>query len=229
MAEPGPALRRRLVLALDCAALEAALALARPLVAYFGVAKVGLELFGAVGPAALAPLASLGYEVFLDLKLHDIPTTVGRAARVAGRLGASYLTLHAAGGAAMLEAGVAGLAEGAAASGVPGAALAVTVLTSEGPAPGLAAERAALAARAGCRGVVCAAGDLPGVRAAAPGLLACVPGIRLPGGERHDQARSAAPAEALAAGADLLVVGRAVTQAPDPLAAAEALVAALAS
>jgi orotidine-5'-phosphate decarboxylase len=103
----------RLVLALDVDDLVVALRLAKRLQPYFATAKVGLELFSASGPDAVSSVADLGYDVFLDLKLHDIPTTVRKAARVIGALGTSYLTLHARSGPVMLRAGVEGLAEGA--------------------------------------------------------------------------------------------------------------------
>lgn len=220
----------RLALALDCDDLAAARSLAGRLQPCFPVVKVGLELFSAAGGAAVEVLAADGFEVFLDVKLHDIPTTVARAARVLGRLGARYVTVHAAGGAAMLGAAVEGLAAGAdeAGAGRPGA-LAVTVLTSEPAAAAtIVAERAGLAAASGCEGVVCAASDLPVVQEAAPGLLAVVPGIRPAGGPVHDQARATTPEAAVAAGAGLLVVGRAVTADADPEAAAARLVAAIA-
>lgn len=210
--------RQHLALALDVDDLVVAVRLARRLRPYFGVAKVGLELFGAAGPETVSALTVEGYRVFCDLKLHDIPTTVCRAATVIGGLGAAYTTVHTQGGADMLRAAVEGMAAGAAAAGVPSpCVLGVTVLTSaaEAPADELAA-RAALAAETGCGGVVCAAADLPVVRRVAPRLVAVVPGIRLPGGPAQDQARAATPAAALAAGAELLVVGRAVTGAVDP-------------
>jgi orotidine-5'-phosphate decarboxylase len=218
----------RLALALDVGGVEEALRLARRLRPYFEVAKVGLELFAAAGPQALA-VAELGFEVFVDLKLHDIPTTVRRAARQLGRLGIGYATFHAAGGEAMLRAGVEGLAAGSAEAGLAApVALAVTVLTSEPDAGAALLEaRAAAAAAAGCGGVVCAAADLSVVRRAAPGLLRVVAGIRPPGVPGEDQARAATPAEAVAAGAELLVVGRAVTAAADPEAAAAAIAASL--
>jgi orotidine-5'-phosphate decarboxylase len=215
----------KLALALDLDDMIAALRLARRLRPWFGVAKVGLELFSAAGPEVVSALAGDGWQVFLDLKLHDIPTTVRRAARVLGGLGICYLTLHSQGGQPMLEAGVAGLAEGAAAAGLaPPVALAVTVLTSEAEAPqGELARRASLAWASGCGGVVCAAPDLAEVRRVAPHLLTVVPGTRPAGSERHDQGRVATPAEALARGADLLVIGRAVTACADPQAAARSL------
>ncbi|MBV9254778.1 MAG: orotidine 5'-phosphate decarboxylase, partial [Actinobacteria bacterium] len=119
--------RDRLALALDVDDLVTGLRLAKELSPWFGVAKIGLELFSASGPDAVASIAACGYRVFLDVKLHDIPTTVGKAARVLGALGASYLTLHASGGVTMLHAGVEGLAEGAEGAGLePPTALAVT-------------------------------------------------------------------------------------------------------
>jgi len=237
---PGPdSVRDRLVLALDVSSLDEAVALARRLRQYFGVVKVGLELFAAEGPLALDALLDEGFGVFCDLKLHDIPTTVGRAAKRIGALGASYLTVHCAGGEAMMKAATAGFEEGwaeAVGTGRPepreasAGILGVTVLTSEADvAPGLVASRALSAARSGCLGAVCAASDLATVLTSAPGLVRVVPGIRLEGSGHDDQARISGPAEALAAGADLLVVGRTVTSAPDPVAAAEALFEAVAT
>jgi orotidine-5'-phosphate decarboxylase len=223
--------RDRLALALDVDDLAVAVALADRLHPWFGVVKVGLELFAAAGPAAVEKLAAPDRLVFLDLKLHDIPTTVGKAARQIGRLGVGYVTLHTAGGIDMLRAGVEGLEAGAAEAGPThdGAgrplALGVTVLTSDPDASAFPA-RLAAAEAGGCGGVVCSVRELPAVKEQSR-LLAVVPGIRLPGGATHDQARVGTPAEAIAAGADLLVVGRAVTGAPDPEAAAVALSAAL--
>jgi orotidine-5'-phosphate decarboxylase len=219
--------RDHLALALDVDDLVVAMRLARQLQPYFRVAKVGLELYSAVGPDTIGALTDLGYEVFLDLKLHDIPTTVEKAAKVLGSLGASYLTLHAHGGVPMLRAGVTGLAEGAANAGLePPMALAVTVLTSDADAPPhIVPKRVMVAAEAGCGGIVCAASDLKDVHEYAPRLHRVVPGIRPAGVDANDQARTATPREALEAGADLLVIGRPVTLAPDPVAAAAALVA----
>ncbi|MGH9063060.1 MAG: orotidine-5'-phosphate decarboxylase, partial [Acidimicrobiales bacterium] len=217
--------RDRLAIALDVDDLVAATRLARQVRPWCGVAKVGLELFGAAGPEAVIGLVEDGWRVFLDLKLHDIPTTVGRAARVLGGLGAAYVNFHVQGGEAMLRAGVEGLTEGAAAAGLPApVALGVTVLTSETGAPaGELGRRVGLAAAAGCGGVVCAAPDLPEVHQAGPGLVTVVPGTRPPGSSRHDQGRVSTPAEAVAAGADLLVLGRVVTASTDPAAAAAAV------
>lgn len=214
--------RGRLALALDVGDLERAQSLARSLRPFFAVVKIGLELWCASGPAALETLREDGFEVFADLKLHDIPTTVRRSAAELARRGARLLTVHTAAGRAALEAAVAGAAEGASGAGLPPpGVLGVTVLTSDpDPDPRLLAERAALAARSGCWGAVCAVADLPTVRAAAPGLRTVVPGIRPAGSPADDQGRPATASAAAAAGADLLVVGRAVTGAPDPLAAA---------
>ncbi len=222
--------RDRLALALDVDDLVEALRLAKRLRPWFGVAKIGLELYSAVGPDTIGSLRQLGYRVFADVKMHDIPTTVGRAARVFGSLGASYLTLHAHGGVAMVRAGVEGFAEGAAEAGLETpAALAITVLTSDPDAPPhIVPKRLRIAGEAGCAGIVCAAGDLRDVRELAPRLIRVVPGIRPAGTDSHDQARTATPREALDAGADLLVVGRPVTRADDPAEAAERLMAELA-
>ena len=221
------AIRDRLALALDVDDLVAASRLARSLIGHFRVAKVGLELYTASGPEAVGAMIDLGYDVFCDLKLHDIPTTVHRAAQVVGELGVSYLTVHAAAGVEVLRAAAEGLAEGATtAAGV----LAVTVLTSEAEVEAtrdLVAERMELAFEAGCAGVVCAAPDLTATRHIRPELLRAVPGIRLPGDSIDDQRRVASPVQALAAGADLLVVGRPVTRAADPVEAATRLHASL--
>ncbi len=220
--------REQLALALDVDDLSAAVELADRLDPWFGVVKVGLELFTGSGPAAVEALAAPGRRVFLDLKLHDIPTTVEKAARQVGRLGVGFVTLHAAGGVDMLRAGVDGLAAGAADAGVAElpVALGVTVLTSD-PDAGAFPARLQAAVAGGCAGVVCSVRELRAVKENSR-LLAVVPGIRLPGGASHDQARIGTPAEAMAAGADLLVVGRAVTAAPDPESAAAALSATLA-
>jgi orotidine-5'-phosphate decarboxylase len=222
-------LRDRLALALDTDDLVMALRLANGLRPWFGVAKIGLELYTAAGPDAVASLANAGFEVFLDLKLHDIPTTVRRAARVVGALGPSYLTLHAHGGPGMLRAGVDGLAEGAGAAGLPPPmAVAVTLLTSDTGAPGhILGRRVVAAVEGGCGGIVCAAADVHEAKQLAPRMIAVVPGIRMPGTDANDQARAGTPRQALAEGADLLVIGRTVTRADDPRAAAQALVESL--
>jgi orotidine-5'-phosphate decarboxylase len=215
--------RERLALALDVGGPADAEALARRLAPWFGIAKLGMELYAEAGPDMIERLHALGLQVFADLKFYDIPNTVERAARVVGRRGAEFLNFPAAGGTAMLEAGIRGLADGARAGGhPPPKALAVTVLTSE---PDVSAfdDRLAAAATAGCDGVVCSAHEIAAVKARAPGLGTMVPGIRLPGGSHDDQARVATPADAIERGADWLVIGRAVTVAADPEAAAEAI------
>jgi orotidine-5'-phosphate decarboxylase len=222
--------RDHLALALDVDDLVEALRLAHQLKEWFGVAKVGLELFSAVGPDAVTSLVEEGYRVFLDLKLADIPTTVNKASRVIGALGASYLTMHTFVGPEVVAAGVEGLGDGAAAAGlaVP-TVLGVTILTSDaGAPPHILPKRVNVARQAGCGGVICAAADVAQVKAIDPSLLAVVPGIRPASSETHDQARAATPAGAVAAGADILVIGRAVTAAPDRPAAAAALAASVA-
>ncbi len=213
----------RLALALDVDDLVAAIRLGRQLSDYFSVAKIGLELYSAAGPEAIGAIADLGYDIFLDLKLHDIPTTVEKSARVLGALGVSYLTFHAHGGVDMLAAGVQGLSEGAYNAGLEQPkSLAITVLTSDGDAPShIMPKRVMLAAEAGCSGIVCAVGDLTEAHHYAPRMLRVTPGIRLEGDRVDDQARAASPGDAVAGGADLLVIGRAVTAADDPAAAAE--------
>jgi orotidine-5'-phosphate decarboxylase len=226
---PEGGVESKLALALDLDDLVEALRLARMLRPYFGVAKVGLELYCAAGPEAVSSLAHAGYDVFVDLKLLDIPSIVQKSSKVLGSIGARYLTLHARGDSAMLRAGVEGFREGAHAAGLPEPVpLAVTVLTSDDTAPPhVVPHRIALAVESGCAGIVCAATDVKEAKELAPRLKAVVPGIRPPGADAHDQARVATPSEALAAGADLLVIGRAVTQSDDPVVAAERIVAEL--
>jgi orotidine-5'-phosphate decarboxylase len=215
--------RERLALALDVGGPAEAEAMARRLAPWFGIAKVGLELYAEAGPAVFERLRALGLSIFADLKLYDIPTTVERAARALGRRGVDFLNFPAAGGTAMLEAGVAGLTEGALEAGHPApVALAVTVLTSD-PDASAFGERLDRAVAAGCGGVVCSAREIATVKSRAPALTTMVPGIRLASGSHHDQARVATPAEALTRGADWLVIGRAVTTAEDPEAAAESI------
>jgi orotidine-5'-phosphate decarboxylase len=185
--------------------------------------------FSAAGPDAIGAMRDLGYGVFLDLKLFDIPTTVNKAARVLGALGVDYLTLHARGGVDMLAAGVEGLLEGAEGAGLPvPTALAVTVLTSDDAAPAhIVPNRVRDAVEGGCAGLVLAAEDLQTARELAPRLKRVVPGIRLPGDRLHDQSRVASPQEAAANGADLLVIGRSVTAADSPTEAAAAVAASI--
>jgi orotidine-5'-phosphate decarboxylase len=213
--------RNRLALALDVSDLDRAEQLAKEVAPWFGVAKVGLELYSAAGPEAIARMRALDLDVFADIKLHDIPTTVGRAARVFGRQGVRYLNFHAAGGVEMLRAGVEGLAEGARDTGRPAAMpIAVTVLTSD-PDAGAFDGRLACAIEAGCGGVVCSVDEVERVHAARRDFVTIVPGVRFADGAHHDQARVGTPQRVARAGGDLLVVGRAVTRADDPRAAAQ--------
>ncbi|HVA75969.1 MAG TPA: orotidine-5'-phosphate decarboxylase [Acidimicrobiales bacterium] len=228
--EPATAnVRDRLILALDVDDPVEAQRLAKQLNPWFATAKVGLELFCASGPRVVQTLIDDGYKVFLDLKMADIPTTVNKTARVLGALGVSYLTLHAFAGPVVLRAAVEGLNEGADRAGLPSpSALAVTILTSDPDAPPhILGKRVAAAVEARCAGVVCAASDVREAKQLAPRLLAVVPGVRPAGSPTHDQARAATPQDAMDAGADLLVIGRAVTAADDRTAAAEALVKSL--
>jgi len=229
--EAPPELRDRLVLVLDVDDVVEAIRLVHELKPWFGVAKVGLELFTAAGPDAVLSVLAEGMKVFLDLKLFDIPTTIGKAGRVVGALGPSYLTLAGFGGVPMLRAGVEGLAEGASLAGLaPPKALAVTMLTSDTGAPEhVLGNRVRAALEAQCGGVVCAASDVAEVKALAPDFTVVVPGIRTEGSPRHDQVRSATPGQAFAAGADLLVIGRTVTAAPDRALAASQLIGSIVS
>lgn len=220
------AVRSRLALALDVDDIVEARRVAQLLSPWFGIAKVGLELFSAAGPEAVEVMIGDGFSVFADLKLLDIPTTVNKAARVMGSLGAAYLTVHARAGADHLRAGVEGFAEGAAAAGLPTpTCLGITVLTSEPSNSSALMERVGIVLDAECSGLVCAASDLGDVRALAPRIVTVVPGIRPVGVGVDDQARPATPTSAIGAGADVLVIGRAVTRAEDPVAAAIAVTA----
>jgi orotidine-5'-phosphate decarboxylase len=213
--------RDRLALALDAPDLARAEELAREVQPWFGVAKVGFELFSAAGPEAITRMRELDFKVFADLKLHDIPTTVGRAARVLGRLGVTYLNFHAAGGVDMLRAAVEGLEEGAHEAGherpTP---IAVTVLTSDPDASAFDA-RLADAITSGCRGVVCSVDEIARVHDARPDFTTIVPGVRFGDDARNDQARVGTPDAVARAGANVLVVGRTVTAANDARVAAQ--------
>ena len=213
--------RDRMAIALDMSDLDAAEQLAKEIAPWFGIAKVGLELYSAAGPEAVSRFRALDLQVFADLKLHDIPTTVGRAARVMGRQGVTYLNFHAAGGVDMLRAAVEGLTEGARDAGhTPPVPIAVTVLTSD-PDTSAFDARLDAAITSGCGGVVCAAAEVERVHAVRRDFITIVPGVRFADGARHDQARVGTPEAVARAGADVLVLGRAVTAAPDPAAAAQ--------
>jgi orotidine-5'-phosphate decarboxylase len=226
----GPA--ARIVVALDVDDPDQAVALARTLGGRVGWLKVGLELFTRGGPDVVRAVAAFG-PVFLDLKLHDIPTTVARSVRAAAALGVGLLTVHAGGGRGMLEA-----ASAAAREEEGPRLLAVTVLTSTSDAElaelGLAPSVeqvprfAALAIDCGIDGLVCAPADLSRVRGAAgEGALIVTPGIRATAAQHDDHARAMSAGEAVAGGADLLVVGRPITRAEDPVAGLATIVDAL--
>ena len=221
--------RERLILPLDVPNADAALTLATQLADHVGMFKVGLELFVAEGPAVVAQLRERfeNVEIFLDLKVHDIPNTMRGAIRSAKRLGARFITVHTGSGTEHLRACV---EEAAGEVGILG----VTVLTSQDErackeaghtrAPEELVEMRAVCAReAGCAGVVCSGRELAQVRPVAPNLFRVVPGIRPAGAEVGDQKRVMTPAMAIEAGATHLVVGRPITKAPDPVAAANAI------
>jgi orotidine-5'-phosphate decarboxylase len=217
-----------LAVALDTADLAVAVRWAAAVAPYVSTAKIGLELFCAEGPAAVEKIrAGAELDIFLDLKLHDIPATVAGAARAVAAVAPAYLTVHACGGPAMIEA---------AAEALPATRIAaVTILTSldvadlerlgiAGPPASAVRRLAVLAVAAGARALVCSPREVALVRAVVgPDIVLITPGVRPAGGDRQDQARVATPEQALADGADLLVVGRPITAAADPGAAAAAL------
>lgn len=203
---------------LDVPDLAAALRWVERLRDSVGLFKVGLELFSAAGPEAVRAITREGGRVFLDLKLNDIPATVAGAARALAPLEPAMLTVHAAGGKAMLEAAVE-----AAGPGV--CVLGVTRLTSLPASLDEVAEAARTAREARCGGVVCSGVEAQAVRQAVGAELSIVcPGVRPHGVDSDDQARVTTPAEAIRAGADYIVVGRAIRGADDPVAAARAIV-----
>ena len=226
MSEVPEELRNSLCVALDVDDLVEAVRLAKALSPWFGVAKVGLELFSAAGTDAIGTLIGMGYDVFLDLKMYDIPTTVEKSSRVLGALGVTYCTYHAQGGVDVLKAGADGLRTGASNAGLEEPKpLAITVLTSDADAPEhIMPKRVMTAVEAGMAGLVCGADDVKDAKSYAPRLMAVTPGIRPEGADAHDQVKVATPKAALDAGSDLLVIGRAVTLADDKVAAAEAIV-----
>lgn len=225
-------MKDRVIVALDTPTAAAALAMAARLGPACTFYKVGVELYTAAGPAVVASLRSLGKDVFLDLKLHDIPNQVACATARASELGVRFLTVHASGGSAMLEA--------AAAAALPSLdLLAVTVLTSLdvptlgkvfgrpiGDVGAEAGRLAAVAREAGVGGVVCAAAEAARIRAVmGPQARIVTPGIRLAGDPHHDQRRVRTAAQAFRAGATHIVVGRPVTASADPRGAFERIVA----
>jgi orotidine-5'-phosphate decarboxylase len=221
-----------IAVALDAPNLEIASRWAGLVTPHVSTVKIGLELYLRYGPEVVASIrGASGVQIFLDLKLHDIPATVASAVRTVARLRPRLVTVHAAGGPAMIRAAV------EAAAGTPIAAVtALTSLSGEDlgriGVPGGTADwvlrLAALAVEAGASGLVCSPREVAAVRAeVGPGISLITPGVRPAGADAHDQARVATPEEALSAGADLLVIGRAITAAADPGAAAAAIAASL--
>jgi orotidine-5'-phosphate decarboxylase len=223
------AMRERLIVALDVSTARAAQELVSSIGDAAGVYKVGLQLFTAEGPNLVRELVSSGRKVFLDLKFHDIPNTVGHAVKSAVDLGASMLTVHASGGSDALNAAVE-------AAGQRLAILGVTVLTSfsdadleeigvSNPLSDQVLRLALLAQRAGCAGVVTSPRETAQVRKSLAGSFMIVnPGVRPAGAGKDDQERTATPAEAIRAGASHIVVGRPITQAKEPASAAQKIV-----
>jgi orotidine-5'-phosphate decarboxylase len=221
-----------IAVALDAPDLETAARWAGLVTPHVSTLKIGLELYLRYGPEVVASVrGASGVQVFLDLKLHDIPVTVAGAARAVARLRPALLTVHAAAGPAAIRA---------AADAAPDARIvAVTVLTSlgdadlarigmAGPASDAVRRLAVLAVGAGAGGLVCSPQEVAAVRAeVGEDILLVTPGVRPAGADVHDQARVATPEEALRAGADLLVIGRPITGAADPGAAAAAIAASL--
>lgn len=229
-----------IIVALDTPQPEQAEALAQQLAGHVGCVKLGLEFFVANGPAGVRRIVETGVPantgVFLDLKFYDIPNTVAGAVREATRLGCRMLTLHASGGPVMLQAAREAAAETAEKAGTqPPLLLGVTMLTSMDAAQiaaagytGSAEENvlrlAALARESGVDGLVCSPQEVQAVRqAVGKDMVLVTPGIRPEGSARDDQSRIMTPSQALAAGADYLVIGRPITQAENPGAAAEAI------
>ena len=227
----------QIIVALDGLGPQQALALSA-LLPELGWVKVGLELYVAGGPAVVAQLREQGKRVFLDLKFHDIPATMAGACRSAAALGAELITVHACAGSEALRAAQDAVLEQAGKEGLAAATLlAVTVLTSweakrfaaelgiDMPIAAYVSQLARLAAAAGIGGCVCSPLEVAALRKAHPAPFALVtPGIRPLGSPRGDQARVMTPAEALAAGASHLVIGRPITTAADPAAALAAIV-----
>jgi len=222
---------RPIYVAIDTPDLARAKTLAQQVRNHVGGIKLGLEFFSANGQAGVREMAAVGLPIFLDLKLHDIPNTVAKAVQALRPLEPSILTVHAAGGRAMLED-----AKAAAPNGTK--VVAVTVLTSldsddltaigVGGDPHSQVERLTLLAKdAGIDGVVCSGNEVATARKIWPNGFFVVPGVRPAGGDQGDQKRVMTPRKALDAGASILVIGRPITQAPDPDAAARAIEATL--
>lgn len=229
-----------IIAALDVPTADQALELVRQLAPVVGAFKIGKELFVSAGPDIVRHTRATGAAVFLDLKFHDIPNTVARAVEAATRLDVQMITVHASGGGAMLRAAEKAAQETALQSGRDAPlVLGVTVLTSLDSHElneigmdsnvGRQVERlATLAVRAGLRGLVCSPLEIAGLRQYLPGRVKLVtPGIRPDGAGADDQKRTLTPREAMAAGADWLVIGRPICGAENPRAAAESILASL--
>ena len=224
----------KVAVALDCG-LDEAIGLAEALSGHATWAKVGMTLFYAAGPAIVSELKDRGLKVFLDLKLHDIPYQVRGAAEAASRTGADLLTIHALGGPAMVRAAREGLEAAADGRGERTRLIAVTVLTSMDEAAleavgvhATAEAEASLLARMACGsgadGIVCSPREAARMRGELGGdAIIVTPGVRPRGSAAQDQSRVATPADAISAGSSLLVVGRPITQAADPVAAFDAV------
>ncbi len=226
----------RVILALDFPSAQQAIDVAEKLRGEVGALKVGFELFVSAGPDLVKKFVEMGHKVFLDLKLHDIPYTVHQAVRAATRLGVWMINIHAIGGPAMMAAALAASREEAASLGTtPPKIIAVTILTSmddmDLAAIGLketahkeALNLAQLAKTTGLDGVVCSARDAASIlEYFGEDFLRVTPGIRPEWAQKNDQKRVMTPTEALAAGASHLVIGRPITQAPDPIMAARTI------
>ncbi|MEK8196849.1 orotidine-5'-phosphate decarboxylase [Lysinibacillus sp. FSL M8-0134] len=194
--------------------------------------KIGMELYMQEGPDIVRKVKDLGHDIFLDLKLHDIPNTVGSAMKGLAKLGVDLVNVHAAGGRPMMEAALEGLEAGTAAGNVTPALIAVTQLTSTTEQQMQAEQRIALSLQesvlhyanltkqAGLQGVVCSVHEAQAIaEVCGDDFLRVTPGIRLAGGDAHDQKRIATPDGAKRDGSSLIVIGRAVTGAQDPVAA----------
>lgn len=225
-----------ILVALDLDDPAKARSVASSLTGHVGGFKVGLELIMSAGPSVISEIADVGLPVFADVKLHDIPNTVRGAARAVGSHGARWLTVHASGGRSMIEAAIEGMSAYRPSEG--NGVLTVTVLTSLDSGDlvdlGLGSDvtdtslaLALLAADVGAEGIVCSPHEVASIASEVPSLVKVTPGIRPSGADSQDQKRVATPQQALAAGADWLVVGRAITAAPDPVTAAEEIVARL--
>jgi orotidine-5'-phosphate decarboxylase len=231
-------MKNKLIVALDVQTVDEARRLVDALRGIAGMFKIGSQLFTAAGPPFVREMVNSGERVFLDLKFHDIPNTVAAAGVEATRLGVSIFNVHAAGGSEMLRCTVAAVAESAQAEGLTRPSIiGVTVLTSVNQATldevgwsktpeELVRHLSALAEVAGLDGVVASPREVGIVRSAVkkPDFIVVTPGVRPAGSDLHDQSRVTTPHEAITAGADFLVVGRPIIEAPDPASAAAKII-----